>query len=414
MNKKTKIIIAFALAMCMAALCGCSGSKIGETVDIVSKAVDDMQALSEQPEPTPVPTPKPIPAPEPTPEPGPEPEPEPTPTPRPTPRSDVFLTGSQQADYLRLRPYTEIGSDERRELFVATAMSGLAAAYTADMDISALCESVIYGESANIGFLLSVVDACGLTDLGMYDVFPDCNMQYRYLLETNGFGSCALTECIPFGGYIEAIPGDLIFWLDESGKAVNYGFVTAVSDSWLRVVLCRGDGSRASFDMNWANLGQKCVSGGLLIHPIYPNVEQMIYYFCVEELKYTPAVACGVMANLYKESSFRFDVDVDGSYGLCQWLNERRSELVSFCGSNSLDYSSVYGQLCFMAYELGKEKYQPLHQYLLTLGNTAEDAYLAGREFCFKFEAPADLSTAGRDRGILARDTLWPIYSQYS
>ena len=417
MRKIKNVIIISLLLAALLMLCGCGG-KLRDTVNIVSQAVEDMQDLSEQPSPTPVAAPSPYPAeaaptPIPTPTTAPTPEPTPTPTPRPTPRSDVFLTGSEQADYLRLRPYSTISSDEKSKLFVASAMSGLAGAFNAAEDVSAIFESVIYSEAANTGFLLSVADACGLTDLGMFDVFPDCNMQYRYMLDINGFGSCALTDCIPFGGYIEAIPGDIIFWLDESGKAVNYGIITAVNDAFLRTVICRSDGSRASFDINWANLGQRCVTGGVLVHPIYPSVEQMVFFFCVEDLGYTPAVACGIMANIYKESSFRYNVEAGGSYGLCQWIFERREELISWCGKNGLDHTSVYGQLCFMAYELTKEKYMPLDAYLRTLGNTAEDARLAGREWCYKFEAPADLSTAGYERGKFASETLYPVYSQY-
>lgn len=416
MTKRKKLYALAALLLALLCLTGCSGKgeRVLAAVDIVSQAVEDMKEISAEPSPSPEPTPEPTPAPTPEPTPAPTPEPEPTPTPRPTPRGDVFLTGSSQAEYLRLRPYTNVASPEKSGLFTASAMSGLSGSFDLSHDIAGLFEAVIYGENANVGFLMSLADACGLTDLGMFDVFPDCHMQYRYLLDVNGFGSCNLTDCIPFGGYIEAVPGDLIFWLDENGKAVNFGIITAVNDSFLRVVICRADGSRASFDVNWANLGQRCSAAAVLVHPIYPSVEQMVFYFCVEDLHYTPAVACGIMANLYKESSFRYNVDVDGSYGLCQWLNERRAELVSWCGKNGLDHTSVYGQLCFMAYELTKEKYAPLDAYLRTLGNTAEDARVAAREFCFKFEAPGDLSTAGYDRGIFAAETLYPIYSQYT
>lgn len=409
---------ALCLLLCLSG-CGGGGERVLATVDIVSRAVDDMKNLSETPAPavtptfTPDPTPEATPVPTATPLPTAEPTPDPTAAPLPTPRSDVFLTGSGQAEYLRLSPCTNTASDEKQRLFTATVMSGLSGSFDLTQDIAGLFEAVVYGESANVGFLLSVADACGLTDLGMFDVFPDCHMQYRYMLDVNGFGSCLLTDCIPFGGSLSATPGDIIFWLDENGKAVNFGLVTAAETNYLRVVLCRADGSRASFDVNWANLGQRCSSAAVLLHPVYPSVEQMVFYFCTEELRYTPAVACGIMANLYVESSFVHDVD-RGAYGLCQWTGERRYRLESWCAQNGLSHRDVYGQLCYMAYELSLEKYITLDAYLRSLGNTPEDAGSAAREFCFKYESPGDLSNTAYDRALFAAETLFPIYSQYT
>lgn len=67
-----------------------------------------------------------------------------------------------------------------------------------------------------------------------------------------------------------------------------------------------------------------------------------------------------------------------------------------------------------MQHELGQTKYLELDFYLMDLGNTADDAYNAAREWCFKYEQPGDIANVARDRAIAARDTFYPIYSQYS
>ena len=99
---------------------------------------------------------------------------------------------------------------------------------------------------------------------------------------------------MPFGGSFLAEPGDLIFWLDEDGNAVNFAVIISASSSYFRIVISRADGSTASFDVNWANLGTKCTRQGVLVHLIYPSAEQMVYYFCKNELGYSTAAACGV------------------------------------------------------------------------------------------------------------------------
>ncbi len=407
-----KLVSAVTAAALLLALCACSSGKVGATLDIVSNAVEDMRAL----EPTPTPTAPPTATPAPTPEPTPTPTPEPTatPVPMPTPRTDIYLTGAAQADYLRYAPVCATPDDELRNKFTLAAESGLSMKYTVADSFSAEFEAVVYTETANTNFMLTCADAGGLTDVGMFDVLPDCEMQYTYLTEINGFGSCPLTDCVPFGGALRAEPGDIIFWLDDAGTAVNFGIVTAVADNYFRIVLSRSDGAKASFDINWANLGERCVNNGVLVHLIYPVAEQMVFYFCVNELGYSAAAACGALANIYKESSFRISARADGSYGLCQWLGDRRSELTTWCNTNGFDYTTLSGQLRYMQHELGLQKYLDLDFYLMDLGNTEDDAYNAAREWCFKYEQPGDIANVARDRGLSAKEDFYPVYSQYA
>ena len=283
MNVSKRILCVF-LAVLMLSTSSCGG-KLSAGLEIVGEAVEDMRELDEMPSPSPVPTPMPtpIPTPIPTPSPSPEPTPVPTPTPAPTPtpQTDSFLTGMEKASYLKYPPYSTLTTDELRAAFVKASVSGIDSALKINENVAAICENVIYGERANVNFLLRCSDSAGLTDAGMLNVFPDCNMQYRYLTEVNEFAFCALSQCRPFGGTIQAQEGDLIFWLDESGKAINYGIISAVEDSFYRTVLCRADGSTATVEMNWANLGAKCIQIAVVVHLIYPTNEQYVFLFCV-------------------------------------------------------------------------------------------------------------------------------------
>ena len=415
---KIKGIICVILALSSLCLAAC-GTKLSTGLDIVSEAVEEMRSLEPTPQPSPSlspvqPQPTAAPTPPPTPEPVATPEPQPTPTPTPPAQTDSFLHGSERAAYLRYAPYSDLTTDELRAAFVKVALSGISAQLPHTQDLSALCESLIYGESANVNFLLQCSDRAGLTDAGMLDVFPDCNMQYRYLVDVNGFAQCSLTDCVPFGGGVRAQEGDFIFWLDEAGRAVNYGIISASEDAYIRAVLCRADGSSATLEMNWANLGGRCTENAVVVHLIYPSNEQYVYLFCVNKMQLTPAAACGIMANIYKESSFRNYIDSGGSYGLCQWLGERRSELMNWCRENGLDYTTMYGQLSFMHHEImTNEKYHPLVGIIYTLGNTADDAATAAREWCYKYEMPANVGDIGYQRGLSARNDFYPIYSQY-
>lgn len=417
---KIKGLICVILTLTMVPGMSACGGRLSTGIDIITEAVEEMSEL--QPTPTPAPTavpvitaaPTPMPTPSPAPVPTATPEPVPTPSPSPTPQTDSFLTGMEQAAYLRFPPYSNLTTDELRTAFVKAALNGIDAQLKVTDDVAAICESIIYGENANVNFLLQCSDYAGLTDAGMLNVFPDCNMQFDYLLDVNLFANCRLGECVAFGGTVRPMEGDLIFWLDETGKAVNYGIITSVSDSFYQVVLCRADGSCATVEMNWANLGTKCVENAVVVHLVYPSNEQYVYLFCVNNMMLTPAAACGVMANIYRESSFRNYIKADSGYGLCQWMGERRSNLHSWCRANGLDSSTMYGQLSFMQYELmSDEKYRPLLEIMYSLGNTEQDAHDAAREWCYKYEMPANIGDIGYQRGLSARNDFYPIYSQY-
>ena len=136
--------------------------------------------------------------------------------------------------------------------------------------------------------------------------------------------------------------------------------------------------------------------------------EAIIYNFLKNEMGLNTAAACGVLANIEKESNFRNDVieygytwETGGGYGICQWTNSprtsnsgRRTNLVNWCNDNGYDYTSINGQLYYLKYELNTSYYYKyVTSKLLSVANTAQGAYNAAYIWCYYFEVPAGYNT---------------------
>ena len=139
----------------------------------------------------------------------------------------------------------------------------------------------------------------------------------------------------------------------------------------------------------------------------YSN-EQKCYLFLTREMKLNTAAACGILANLRRESNFN---PTSGSsyYGIVQWGGGRKSNLISFCSQNGYSYSSLEGQLHFLAYELKQNS--SVLEYLQSVPDSAKGAYDAAYHFCYYYERPANKAASSASRGELARDTYYPKYA---
>lgn len=164
---------------------------------------------------------------------------------------------------------------------------------------------------------------------------------------------------------------------------------------------------------------------------VYASNEVTVFNFLVTEMELTPAVACGIMANIYNESRFnpaalgdkRNGVYTSG--GICQWHDDAATNLThwttqkTWCKNNGYDPNSIYGQLQFLKYSLSANNTKviyngkKMYDELLSYGNTAEDAYKAGYYWCYWYERPANKLSASETRGKLARDTFWSRYKSY-
>ncbi len=182
---------------------------------------------------------------------------------------------------------------------------------------------------------------------------------------------------------------------------------------------------------NFASTNSVPVEASSLIEEnsiIYGNNEEYIFNFLVTEMGLNTAAACGVLANIEKESNFRSDLleygytwNSGGGYGICQWTNYprtassgRRTNLVNYCNANGYDYTSLIGQLYFLKYELETTYYNSVYARLQQVSNTAEGAYNAGYRWCYSFEVPQNYSSVSIVRGNLAMNTYWEKYKSYS
>jgi hypothetical protein len=155
-----------------------------------------------------------------------------------------------------------------------------------------------------------------------------------------------------------------------------------------------------------------------------------IYSFLINTMGLNSAAACGVLANIRRESYFNPNSlgDNGTSYGICQWHDTasgtgRYTNLINWCAANGYDYTSLDGQLHFLQYELSQNNSkilyngQTIYESLLAIPNSAEGAYNAGYYWCNSFEVPFSNNPERRAaeceaRGALARDTYWPTYGE--
>jgi len=141
------------------------------------------------------------------------------------------------------------------------------------------------------------------------------------------------------------------------------------------------------------------------------SVEKIIFMFLTKEMGLNTAVACGILANVDRECSFRVTAaSSDGGYGICQWTGVRNTRLKNWCEKNDYDYTTLQAQLWFLKYELENHHPKTL-RYLRSVENSPAGAYDAGHYFCYHFEAPASKAKRSVERGNLAKDKYWVKYS---
>ncbi len=143
------------------------------------------------------------------------------------------------------------------------------------------------------------------------------------------------------------------------------------------------------------------------------NADQ-IYEFCINNLGLNSAAACGVVANIQRESGFRptascIDTNGKTSYGICQWNAGRYDNLRYWCGNNGYDYTTLNGQLNFLKYELEHSEKRAFSK-VKSVANTVDGAYTAGYYWAQYFERCN--SKYYTISAVAARDTYWPQYSK--
>lgn len=132
--------------------------------------------------------------------------------------------------------------------------------------------------------------------------------------------------------------------------------------------------------------------------------------FLRNELGFNNAATAGVLANIMDESAFNPKALGDGgkAYGICQWTGARLESLSRFCLREGLDRESLYGQLCFIKYEL-EGGYYSVAEKLKDCPDSAEGALHAAKIFCAEYEVPKSLSAALKLRNSYAEKAYYPM-----
>ena len=116
-----------------------------------------------------------------------------------------------------------------------------------------------------------------------------------------------------------------------------------------------------------------------------------IYLFLTSDMGLNRAAACGILANMARESGFNPSADNAGLYhGLCQWGGGRLTNLYNWCWQNGYDPETIEGQLHFLELELNGS-YRGVLEQLRTIENTADGAYHAAAVFEMQFEGSPSL-----------------------
>ena len=143
--------------------------------------------------------------------------------------------------------------------------------------------------------------------------------------------------------------------------------------------------------------------------------EEKVFNYLHSTMGLNIAAACGIMANMERESHFNPKAvgDSGTSYGICQWHATRKTSMINWCEENDLDHETLQAQLKFMKYEMESGAYGTAYNNVRNVPNTKAGARKAAYYWCVYYEKPANTESTAQSRGILAKDTYWPRYKSH-
>lgn len=146
------------------------------------------------------------------------------------------------------------------------------------------------------------------------------------------------------------------------------------------------------------------------------NEEKIFNYFKAKGL--TDAEACGIMACIYHESRFLPGADRqvpgDESYGICQWLAERRTALEDYCKQNGKEVSDLEAQLDFIFYECETtQKSAALSNLKAITGESAEAAAQAADRWLIDYEGVGRSKKTYQAHSDMRQATARELYKKY-
>lgn len=156
------------------------------------------------------------------------------------------------------------------------------------------------------------------------------------------------------------------------------------------------------------NMISKFTSSSDVILDNLDSVKREIIQFFIDK-EFPASAGVGILANIYHDSNCRtgalgyYKNGVPTSFGICQWRNERGTNMKKYVGSNWA--SNLTGQLDFLYHELST-RYVALVTLMKSATNNADGAAYVADAFVRKFERPTNVDSASVERQSTAR-SLW-------
>lgn len=239
--------------------------------------------------------------------------------------------------------------------------------------------------------------------------FSDCSSLVFKSYQEAGYDTLYGMTAADLGQYCDASgtalpgpgdlrPGDLIFYqyaTSGNGRYKNIDHVALYAGD------IDGDGQAEIIQASYSR-GRVCIDkfqtnnhivgyGRPYVATLAGSVgdENALYEYLTKTCGFSKAGACGVLANIYVESTYD-PTNVTGRYyGICQWGDDRLRNMKNYCIQNGYSPDSFQGQVSFMVYELAD------YPELVTFLKTATDPQLSAQEFCAGYERAVDSSGAG-------------------
>ena len=145
---------------------------------------------------------------------------------------------------------------------------------------------------------------------------------------------------------------------------------------------------------------------GITDNDYYSLPMDTAYDFLMNEMGLNRAAASGIITNFLFESGMKPNAvgDYGTSYGLCQWHNERWTDLKNYAEACGKPIDELETQLGFFRYEV-ETKYPELLEMMRSVSDDEESAYQVAYCMCSAFERPADTEGQSLSRGYAAKDT---------
>ena len=328
--------------------------------------------------------------------------------------ADGALAPFSKADYLTSEiRFHQYGISQRRVLLEYLEEQYLSGENSRVISDAAELRQIVESGFPETGFSLlhDAAEKCDLLFARTFAPTKNCEVQLEFLTEVNGF---PLRKSASFPDFPSASAslqsGDLLFWLDDAGIPVCAGIAADFERHSFTVYLAGTDTDLFLLELNEKNFSE--AGEFLSVRPQYASNDQLVYLYCVNELKYTRTGACGIVANVRFESSGKASVEEEENsigYGICQWSFERRENYESFCREHDLEKSALESQLIFMGFEL-EHDYKFTGDLLRSAPDTADGAYDCGYWVCFEYEQPYDFEMVSEERAELSRE-IWQSFN---